>query len=52
MLPWQPDKHACNQVHICTGGVVSDGLVVCSGYQTTHILPVLDGKLVASHVKR
>lgn len=34
------------------GGVVSDGLVVCSGYQTTHILPVLDGKLVASHVKR
>ncbi|XP_038046523.1 actin-related protein 5-like [Patiria miniata] len=30
----------------------SDGLVLASGYQTTHILPILQGKLDSTHCKR
>ena len=35
-----------------SGSDVTDALVMCSGYQTTHILPVVNGRFVASHSKR
>ena len=40
--------------HSCSvqGRAYCDALVICSGHQSTHILPVLDGRLDASHVKR
>lgn len=34
------------------GRGLEDALVISSGHQTTHILPILDGKLDASHCKR
>ncbi len=33
-------------------GNVTDGIVLNLGYQTLHILPVLDGRVVAAHAKR
>ena len=40
--------HSCSE----QGRAYCDALIVCSGHQFTHILPVLDGRLDASHVKR
>ena len=34
------------------GQGLTDALIVSSGHQTTHILPVLDGKLDSAHCKR
>ena len=34
------------------GGGAKTGLVISSGYQATHILPIVDNKLDASHCKR
>lgn len=36
----------------CEGRELVDGLIISSGHQTTHILPVLDGKLDSAHCKR
>lgn len=38
--------------HQNLGCEVKDSLIVSSGHQTTHILPVLDGKLDSVHCKR
>ena len=34
------------------GARLRDALVVSSGHQTTHIIPVLDGRIDAGHCKR
>lgn len=33
-------------------GSVPDGLVLSCGYQTTHVIPVLEGRVVPGHAKR
>uniref|UniRef100_A0A8C4PXH5 Actin related protein 5 n=1 Tax=Eptatretus burgeri TaxID=7764 RepID=A0A8C4PXH5_EPTBU len=39
-------------LHHNTGGTAGDALVVSAGYHTTHVLPVIDGRLDAQHCKR
>ena len=34
------------------GAKLRDALVVSSGHQTTHIIPILDGRIDAGHCKR
>ena len=42
----------CVTVLSFSDGNVTDGIVLNLGYQTLHILPVLDGRVVAGHAKR
>uniref|UniRef100_UPI00358F7DBC actin-related protein 5-like isoform X2 n=1 Tax=Myxine glutinosa TaxID=7769 RepID=UPI00358F7DBC len=39
-------------LHHNTGGTPGDALVVSAGFHTTHVLPVIDGRLDAQHCKR
>ena len=41
----------CHWVAFSNAGM-SDGLVLASGYQTTHILPMVQGRLDSKHCKR
>ncbi len=44
--------HVLIRVVVIVGGNVTDGLVLNSGYQTTHIIPVINGRIVPGHSKR